>query len=68
MLYGIFFNIEEYQTSVLVRFDNMNNNMLMISKYEASGNNITVKVGKKYNIIIDSIEIEKGKINAKLAL
>lgn len=66
--YGIFFNIEEYQTSVLVRFDNMNNNMLMISKYEASGNNITVKVGKKYNIIIDSIEIEKGKINAKLAL
>ena len=46
----------------------MNNNMLMISKYEASGNNITVKVGKKYNIIIDSIEIEKGKINAKLAL
>lgn len=66
--YGIFFNIEEYQTSVLVRFDNMNNNILMISKYEASGNNITVKVGKKYNIIIDSIEIEKGKINAKLAL
>lgn len=66
--YGIFFNIEEYQTSVLVRFDNMNNNMLMISKYEASGNNITVKVGKKYNIIIDSIEFEKGKINAKLAL
>lgn len=66
--YGIFFNIEEYQTSVLVRFDNMDNNMLMISKYEASGNNITVKVGKKYNIIIDSIEIEKGKINAKLAL
>lgn len=66
--YGIFFNIEEYQTSVLVRFDNMNNNMLMISKYEASGNNIIVKVGKKYNIIIDSIEIEKGKINAKLAL
>ena len=66
--YGIFFNVEEYQTSVLVRFDNMNNNMLMISKYEASGNNITVKVGKKYNIIIDSIEIEKGKINAKLAL
>ena len=66
--YGIFFNIEEYQTSVLVRFDNMNNNMLMISKYEASGNNITIKVGKQYNIIIDSIEIEKGKINAKLAL
>ncbi|WP_412031396.1 ribonuclease R [Metamycoplasma buccale] len=64
--FGAFFNIEEYQTSTLVRFEDMNSDIVKISDFIAKGKNIELKVGNKYQILIDSIDKEKGNINAKL--
>ncbi|TPE57437.1 ribonuclease R [[Mycoplasma] falconis] len=65
--FGVFFNIEEFQTSVLIRYDDIEDNMQKVSNFEAKGMTKTLKVGKKYLIIITSVEKEKGNINAKLA-
>ncbi|WP_373438271.1 ribonuclease R [Metamycoplasma equirhinis] len=65
--FGCFFNINKYETSVLIRFENINDNILKISDYEAKGNKISLKVGKNYKLIITSVEKEKGNINAMLA-
>ncbi|TPR54082.1 ribonuclease R [Metamycoplasma neophronis] len=64
--FGVFFNIEKYQASVLIRFEDMNDNVLKVSSFEAKGTNTSLKVGNNYNIKITSIDHEKGNINAML--
>ncbi|ENY68676.1 Ribonuclease R [Metamycoplasma auris 15026] len=64
--FGIFLNIEDYQTSVLIHFDELNDNVIKISNFEAKGKNYYFKVGMKQNIQIKSIDRNKGNINAKL--
>ena len=67
--FGIFFNIDEYQTSVLVRFDSIiEDSVSAISQFEAKGNKLNIRVGKIYKILIESIDKDKGKINAKLVI
>ncbi|MBN0970772.1 ribonuclease R [Mycoplasma phocoeninasale] len=65
--FGTFFNIEKYQTSVLIRFENMDGNVVKVNDFLARGNSIALNVGKKYKIRITSIDREKGNINAMLA-
>ncbi|WP_261368979.1 ribonuclease R family protein [Mycoplasma struthionis] len=65
--FGLFFNIEEYQASVLIRFENFEDGTLKISDFEAKGQNNYFKVGNKYKIKITSIENDKGNINAVVA-
>ncbi|WP_045433154.1 ribonuclease R [Metamycoplasma canadense] len=64
--FGVFFNINEYQTSVLIRFENLDDQIVKKSNFEAKGNKYHFKVGKDYKIQITGIEREKGNINAKL--
>lgn len=64
--FGLFLNINEFQTSVLIRFENLNDEVVKISNFEAKGNKYNFKIGKDYCIKIESIEREKGNINAKL--
>ncbi|ACF07261.1 VacB-like exoribonuclease II [Metamycoplasma arthritidis] len=64
--FGAFFNIEEYQASVLIRFEDDEDGLIKISSYEAKGKSKTLKVGSEYKIAITSIDHEKGNINAKL--
>ncbi|RMA78652.1 ribonuclease R [Metamycoplasma subdolum] len=65
--FGIFFNIEPYQVSTLARFENLGDNIVKINDFLAKGNKTEIKVGSFYNIKIDSVDLEKGKINALLA-
>ncbi|MDC8920402.1 ribonuclease R family protein [Metamycoplasma hyosynoviae] len=65
--FGVFMNIEKFQTSILIRFDTIETDkVLKISDFEAAGSKISLKVGKNYKIKIASIDNEKGKINALL--
>ncbi|MCV3733659.1 ribonuclease R [Mycoplasma enhydrae] len=64
--FGIFFNINEYQTSVLIRFEDLNDYVLKVSNFEAKGQHLNFKVGDNRRIKIVSIEREKGNINAQL--
>ncbi|AXE60679.1 ribonuclease R [[Mycoplasma] phocae] len=64
--FGAFFNIDKYQTSVLIRFENMDDNVLKINDFLAKGAKTSLSVGKKYLIQITSIDREKGNINAML--
>ncbi len=64
--FGVFFSIEKYQASVLIRFEDMNDNVLKINNFEAKGTNTSLKIGKVYKIKITSIDHEKGNINAML--
>ncbi|MGX9357858.1 ribonuclease R [Mycoplasma sp. 527] len=64
--FGVFFNINEYQTSVLIRFEDLDDNVIKISNYEAKGDRLLFKVGHNYKIKIIGIEREKGNINASL--
>lgn len=67
--YGVFFNIEKFQTSVLVRFESItNDSILKVSNFQAIGKKHKILVGSKYKILIDSIDDVKGKINAKLVV
>ncbi|PZW01409.1 ribonuclease R [Metamycoplasma auris] len=64
--FGIFLNIENYQTSVLIHFDDLNDEVIKISNFEAKGNKYYFKVGMNQKIQIKSIDRNKGNINAKL--
>ncbi|AWX69220.1 ribonuclease R [[Mycoplasma] anseris] len=64
--FGAFFVIEEYQASVLIRYEELNDNVIKLNNFEAKGNKIKLKVGEKYLIRITSIDKEKGNINATL--
>ncbi|AZZ65510.1 ribonuclease R [Metamycoplasma phocicerebrale] len=64
--FGAFFNINKYQTSVLIRFENLEDNIIKVSNYEVKGQKYNLRVGNDYKIKITSIEREKGNINAQL--
>lgn len=65
--FGMFFNIDEYQTSVLVRFENLAIPTNKDNDFQASSKNKIYKAGNKYLITITSIDHEKGNVNATLA-
>ncbi|PYF43183.1 ribonuclease R [Metamycoplasma alkalescens] len=64
--FGVFLNIYQYQTSVLIHFDELDDEIKKISNFEAKGKKYHFKVGKEYKIQILGIERIKGNINAKL--
>ncbi|WP_330463595.1 ribonuclease R [Metamycoplasma gateae] len=65
--FGIFFNIDEFQTSVLIRFEDLSDDeVIKVSNFEAKGNKYFFKVGNNYKIEISGIERDKGNINAKI--
>ncbi|AWX42819.1 VacB-like exoribonuclease II [Metamycoplasma cloacale] len=65
--FGIFFNIEEYQASVLIRFEDLNDEVLKISNFEAKGLTHYFAIGQTRDIKITSVDLLKGNINAIIA-
>ncbi|QJG67017.1 ribonuclease R [Mycoplasma phocoenae] len=65
--FGIFFELDEYKTSVLVRYEEIeNDNVIQLSTYEAKGKTKHFKVGETYRILITETDAIKGTVSAKI--
>ncbi|MGX9395847.1 ribonuclease R [Mycoplasma sp. 1573] len=65
--FGVFFELPNYKTSILLRFEDIQREMVsQISPLLAKGPTLEFKADKNYEIVIASVDKAKGQINALL--
>ncbi|MBN0919301.1 ribonuclease R [[Mycoplasma] gypis] len=65
--FGIFFELSQYKTSILLRFEDISREIVsQISSLEAKGTTLSFKSDNEYEIVIASVDTQKGQINALL--